>query len=207
MAVIIIEGVIATGKTALIRAIEQSALWRERPTKVVLSEHYTERVLELTSPNIPDRQALLTEHLCLIRQLHRRWANSRFRDSRAVEPLVVIERFHLTHAAQVGNFAPFRDIDEALCELGGMLVLLHHPPELLLKSIMATIPARPPMFAKWLGSLGNEQEIEAYFSRLQDSCLAFYGQSCLRKQQYLAYSLTPAQLADAVFGSDLRDLS
>ncbi|MBS3985005.1 MAG: hypothetical protein KGZ66_05320 [Selenomonadales bacterium] len=200
MAVVIIEGVVATGKTLLVKAIEETPFWQERPTKVMLSEHYTERVLELTSPSVLDRQALLTEHLGLARQLHKRYAGSRFRGNRAVEPLVIIERFHLTHAAQVGDFAPFLDIDAALCELGARLILLHHPPESLLKNILATIPERPPMWARWLRSLGNEQEIESYFSRLQDSCLAYYEQSRLLKQQYRAYSLTPAQLADAILG-------
>jgi len=207
MAVFVIEGVVATGKTALVKAIEQSTLWRERPTKVTLSEHYTERVLELTSPSIVDRQALLLEHLSLAHQLHMRWASSRFRGNRAVEPWVIIERFHLTHAAQVGDFAPFRDFDEQLRELGGVLVLVHHPPELLLQNILATIPERPPVWERWLRSLGSDREIEGYFLQLQDNCLAFYEQSCLVKQRYVAYSQTPARLADAILGCDVRDLS
>jgi len=198
MAIIIIEGVVATGKTLLVKAIEKAPFWQERPTKIMLSEHYTERVLELTSPGVWDRHALLTEHLGLARQLHMRYAGSRFRGSRVVEPLVIIERFHLTHAAQVGDFAPFRDIDDALCELGGRLILLHHPPDSLLKNVLATIQERPPMWAQWLRSLGNEQEIESYFARLQDNCLSFYAQSCLVKQQYRAYSLAPAQIAEAI---------
>ncbi|MBT9177421.1 MAG: hypothetical protein DDT20_01754 [Firmicutes bacterium] len=208
VAVIVIEGIVATGKTTLVKAIERSALWQDRPTKVIISEHYTERVLELTSPTIAERQALLAEHLSIAQTLHKRWAGSRFKGNNALEPLIIMERFHLTHAAQVGDFAPFREFDAALRELGGRLILLHHPPELLLQNIMATIPSRPPMWENWLRSLGSEKDIEAYFSQLQRRCLEYYEQSCLDKQQCLAYSLSPEKLAkNTLFLRDLGDLS
>ncbi len=205
MAVIVIEGVVATGKTALLKAIEGSALWQERPTKAVISEHYTERVLELTSPTLADRQTLLAEHLNLAQALHRRWAGARFRGNPAVEPLVVLERFHLTHAAQIGDFAPFREFDAQLRELGGKLILLHHPPERLLPDILATMPSRPPLWESWLRSLGSEKDIESYFRELQRRSLDYYEQSCLAKERYLAYSLSPRQLAQKI--RDLCDLS
>lgn len=195
MAVIVVEGVVAAGKTALVKAIERSREWQERSTKVTISEHYTERVLELTQPTIADRQNLLVEHLSIAQALHKRWAGSRFKGNNALEPLIVMERFHLTHAAQVGDFAPFREFDAALRELGGRLILLHHPPELLLRNIVATMPSRPPMWEKWLRSLGSEKDIESYFSHLQRQSLDYYEQSCLDKRQYLAYSLSPEQLA------------
>lgn len=195
MAVFVIEGVVATGKTALVKAIEQSTLWREQPTKLTLSEHYTERVLELTSPTIGDRQALLAEHLSLVRQLQMRWASSRFRGNRDVEPLVIIERFHLTHAAQVGDFTPFRQCDEELKELGAVLVFLDHPPELLLARILATVRERHPQWGSWLHSLGNHKDIEGLFLRLQQNSMAYFKESCLPKLRFTAHDLSPEQLA------------
>jgi len=198
MTIIIIEGVVATGKTALVKALEQCAFWRERPTKVTISEHYTERVLELTAPSVKDRQTLLYEHLAMARTLHARWTGSRFGGNRALAPLMLLERFHLSHAAQVGDFAPFRQCDKELKELGAALVFLHHPPELLLSRVLATVRERHPMWESWLRSLGSHRDIEDFFCGLQQNSMAYYEEVCLPKIRFSAHGISAEQLAQEV---------
>lgn len=195
MSVLIIEGVVATGKTSLVNSIVHHPHWLARPTRAVLSEHYTERVLELTQPTVDERVRLLEGHLSSICGLYRLWTTYRFKHDLNLAPAVLLERFHLTHAAQVGEFSPFEHIDEALSELGATLVMLYHSRETLLTSILATEHSRNPMWQRWLRSLGNEKQIEEYFLRLQENTLSNLAHSQVRSLSIEAHSAPPEALA------------
>lgn len=198
MTVIIVEGVVATGKTTLLRALQKTELWQERPTKLVVSEHYTERVLELTQPEVADRVRLLDKHVEGFRTLHDLWRDYRFKGQAELAPLAIFERFHLTHAAHVGDFSPFRRCEEGLRRNEALLVVLYHPLGLMLPRIMATEHSRNPMWQRWLRSLGSEKEIEDYFTRLQDRTLAYYEESGLPKVKLEAWALAPVQMAEEI---------
>ncbi|MDP3058252.1 MAG: hypothetical protein Q8N36_02205, partial [bacterium] len=152
MAIIILEGIVATGKTVLSRGIEAHAEWQQYPTRTVISEHYTERVLELTSPTMEDRLALLELHLSSASQLHRLWGTYRFSGNMKTQPQFIYDRFHVTHAAQIGIIEPFLALEEQLQELDTTLVLLVHPPEELAIRILATRHERGLMWKRWLAS-------------------------------------------------------
>ncbi|MBS3872739.1 MAG: hypothetical protein KGZ92_08040 [Firmicutes bacterium] len=195
MTVLLIEGVVATGKTTLLAELQQTTPWRERPTKLVLSEHYTERVLELTGPTVESRLALLGRHVDICETLHQIWRASRFGDSRTLAPLVLCERFHLTHAAQANDFAPFSGLEQRLENCGALLVFLYHPKELLLERIKATENRRNDMWRRWLRSLGTDQELASYFMALQEKSAKFFAASTLPKIAIEAHGKEPAVMA------------
>ncbi|MDP3486419.1 MAG: hypothetical protein Q8S19_00615 [Bacillota bacterium] len=198
MAVIIIEGVVATGKTTLVSALTQHPAWMAKPTRAVISEHYTERVLELTNPTVADRVQLLERHMTLLRTADELWKSYRFQGEHTVAPVTLLERFHLTHAAQVSDFAPFMDIDRELSRLDAAVVFIHHPRELLLRHILDTEHSRNPMWQRWLRSLGTESEIEDYFWRLQENIKVFINYSKTKVKTIEAYSRPPQELAEEV---------
>lgn len=198
MVAIIVEGVVATGKTALVKALTQHPAWTNRPTRSVISEHYTERVLELTDPTVADRVQLLELHMTHVRTADQLWKSYRFRGEHALAPVALLERFHLTHAAQVGDFEPFLAIDDELHHLGATVIFIHHPRELLLRNILDTEYSRNTMWQRWLRSLGTENQIEDYFWRLQENAKEFTIQSKIRVKVIEAYSQSPQGLAKDV---------
>jgi len=195
MTILLIEGVVATGKTTLLTALQQVAPWQERPTKLVLSEHYTERVLELTRPTVDSRLTLLSRHVDICETLHEIWSTSRFRDSRLLAPIVLCERFHLTHAAQISALAPFYALEQRLLKCDALLVFLYHPPELILERIKATEVTRHAMWQRWLRSLGSDQDMASYFLGLQESSAKFFAASKLPKISFEAHRLSAADMA------------
>lgn len=195
MAILLIEGVVATGKTTLLTALQQMPAWQERPTKLVLSEHYTERVLELTKPTVDSRLALLSRHVDICETLHGIWRDSRFSNNRGLAPIVLCERFHLTHAAQVETLAPFSVLEQRLSACDALLVFLYHPPELILERIKATEETRNVMWRRWLRSLGSDQDIARYFLALQDNSVKFFAASKLPKISFEAHRLPVSVMA------------
>ena len=195
MAVLLIEGVVATGKTTLLTALQQMPAWQERPTKLVLSEHYTERVLELTKPTLDSRLALLSRHVDICTTLHDIWRDSRVSDNRGLAPLVLCERFHLTHAAQVETLAPFSALEQQLSNCDALLVFLYHPPELMLERIKATEETRNVMWRRWLRSLGSDQDMVKYFLALQEHSAKFFAASKLPKISFEAHCLPVSAMA------------
>jgi len=195
MTVLLIEGVVATGKTTLLAALQQMPAWQERPTKLVLSEHYTERVLELTKPTVDSRLALLSRHVDICRTLHDIWRDSRFGDNRDLAPLVLCERFHITHAAQVETLAPFAVLEQQISDCDALLVFLYHPPELMLERIKATEETRHVMWRRWLRSLGSEQDMARYFLTLQENSAKFFAASKLPKISFEAHRLPVSVMA------------
>lgn len=198
MSIIILEGVVAAGKSTLLEALTGHSAWLKRPTRLVISEHYTERVLELTDPTVKTRVSLLEQHIAHLKYLHGLWQKYRFGNDADIAPAAVFERFHLTHAAQVGELAPFRAIDEGLAELGAKLVFLYHPREKLLENILATEHARNPLWQRWLRSLGTEGEIEQYFWQLQCRARDLVRETKVSNLMLEAYSQPVQELAQVV---------
>lgn len=198
MTILLVEGVVATGKTTILGELQRTDLWRERPTKILLSEHYTERVLELTTPTVAARVELLTQHVDMAEDLHRLWSGSRFSHERNLEPLIFFERFHLTHAAQIADLAPFIRLEERLLAMGALLLFLHHPPCRLLERIKATERVRSGQWKLWLRSLGSDEDIAHYFLSLQENSASIFAQSRLKKFALEAHSIPPTAMAEKV---------
>jgi RNase adaptor protein for sRNA GlmZ degradation len=188
MPTIIVEGVVAAGKTTLVRALEDTDYWRSHQTHLAISEHFTERALELVSPSPADRVRLLEANVDAIEPLYRLWTTYRFRQNSDVEPLVIFDRFHLTHSAQVG-FDHFPGVESRLAQLNPLIVFLEHPLETLLPRVLATKNERNLAWKMWLNSLGSEQQVNAYFTGLQDRMADAFERSALPKVKLEAQSL------------------
>lgn len=102
---VLLEGVACSGKSSLLAALlsHPSFVARKGLSSVILTEHYTQRVLESKGPRaalrVEDNVALLREHAHYIAKLEarlramRRWQEEDLANPRMT---VVIERFHLT---------------------------------------------------------------------------------------------------------------
>lgn len=187
---VIIEGVTASGKSSLLRLLQRQ-LFLERPsnTKLFLSEHYTERVLEDSKA---DRT--LTYNTCLahIKEITNMladlasWkATSKFGSVAGnAEVFVLVERFFGAHFANLrlaGN-APLPDsiLDAAidvyrvLSEMGISVVLLTVRADCLSAAIADTRIRRNRAWNEYLGSIGDSQAVAAYYTKWQAELIAFY---------------------------------
>lgn len=186
----VIEGVSGVGKTQLLGAL-QAELVRRRPgcTKLVLSEHYTERVFEDDRARGEiDLGEVLVHTRRLVGQIDALFgikARSKFDGRRGNAGIYVfVERFLGSHAAHLWMSAG-RDLasDEAaaiqrqyttLAEHGVVPLVLHVAPEALADAISATRRLRNKAWSTYLDSLGDDAQILAHFQRWQEHLLRFY---------------------------------
>jgi hypothetical protein len=187
---VIIEGVTASGKSSLFRLL-QGRLFLERPsnTKLFLSEHYTERLLEDSKA-----KRTLTYDTCLahIKEITKTlahlasWkATSKFGSVAGnAEIFVLVERFLGAHFAnlQLADNAPLPDailaaaidIYEVLSEMGISVVLLTVRADRLSAALEDTRIRRNRAWNEYLESIGDSQAVSAYFARWQAKLIAFY---------------------------------
>ncbi len=186
----VIEGVSGVGKTRLLRAL-QAELVRRRPgcTKLVLSEHYTERVFEDDrARGSVELDAVLAHTRRLVEQIDALFgikARSKFRGRRGnVGIYVLVERFLGSHAAHLW-IPEERDLtsDEAaaiqrqyarLTEHGVAPLVLHVASEALAAAISETRRRRNEAWSTYLDRLGDDAQILAHFERWQEHLLGFY---------------------------------
>ena len=125
---ILLEGVVASGKTSVIQAIQQQTLWRNRDCKLILSEFYTERANEhLRTRNAESYHVLMEKNLRLLEAAHQIEVTSPQLSSGSGHDMsYMLERFHLTNAISYADeqFDVYEDIDRQLGRLGCRLVLL-----------------------------------------------------------------------------------
>ena len=125
---ILLEGVVASGKTSVIRAIEQQTPWRSRGCKLVLSEFYTERANEhLRTRNAESYRVLMEKNLRLLEAAHQIEVTSpQLSPGTGHDMAYMVERFHLTNAISYADeqFDAYEDIDRHLGRLRCGLVLL-----------------------------------------------------------------------------------
>lgn len=125
---LLIEGIVASGKTSLIRAMQAMPEWQRRSSKLLLSEFFTERANEhLRSRDSEAYRGLMQKNLRILeaaRQIE--IASPLLSQGTDRELCFLLERFHLTNAVSYadGEFDGFREIDLALARLNCRLVLL-----------------------------------------------------------------------------------
>ncbi len=129
---VVSEGVVASDKTTLLRHLQRH-LADSRPacTKLVLSEHYTERVLEdkradrtLTCNDVLSHA---TEVLHLIESLHALRGRSKFSESVSpnAEIALLVERWVGTHAANLAGVGT-PPTPDAVSRLSALCCRLHY---------------------------------------------------------------------------------
>ncbi len=186
----IIEGVSGVGKTRLLGAL-QAELVRRRPacTKLVLSEHYTERVFEdARARGVVELGEVLAHTKRVVEQIDALFdleARSKFHGRRGNAGIyVLVERFLGSHAAHLW-MSERRDLrnDEAaaiqcpyvtLAKYGVVPLVLHMAPGALTESISETRRLRNEAWSAHLDRLGDDAQIRAHFQSWQEHLLRFY---------------------------------
>ena len=185
-----IEGVVASGKTTFIKELQQILANRHPDrTKVCISEHYTERVLEdekakrsLTAQATIDLASNIVEKLESIAS----WkSESKFchNEGNAVIDST-LERFLGSHYANLTTmnlwFSNFQDesriidIYNRLEVLGFSVVILKLPDSLISQAVASTKLYRNTAWSQYLEAIGNDEEVGSYYLNWQNQLFEFY---------------------------------
>jgi len=125
---LLLEGIVASGKTSIIHELQRHPSWRNRGAKLVLSEFFTERANEhLRSRTAESYRVLMQKNLRLLEAAHHIEVASPLLAPGAGNDLCyLLERFHLTNAISYADraFESFRDVDHELARLGCRLAVL-----------------------------------------------------------------------------------
>ena len=188
----IIEGVSGSGKTRLLGEI-QVQLARQKPgsTRLVLSEHYTERVLEedrhpgrLSFMDVLRHTSRIVEQVEALAELKRDSIYENRRGNAGVQ--VLIERFVGSHAANLalsGGSAVALATEEAgearrqferLGARGVVPMVLEVTRDRLQASLRSTRQHRNVEWTRFLDALGTDVEATQRFLLWQEHLLAFY---------------------------------
>ncbi|HEY7181610.1 MAG TPA: hypothetical protein VIC84_09335 [Blastocatellia bacterium] len=187
---LIVEGVVASGKTTLIQNI-QLALAEKYPacTKVFLSEHYTERVLEDKKAQRALTASEVIEHadsiLSIVKQLAWLKSSSKFEMKTGNALIhVILERLVGSHFANLSTLGAWglnshdhhriRDLYAALAELGFTVLILTIAEDRIEETIDRTRTRRNNAWSDYLNSIGDRMDVGRYYREWQQLLLQFY---------------------------------
>ena len=172
---LIIEGVSSSGKTSILRYLHNT-LTREKPanTKLFLSEHYSERMLEHVKEMGLLSEDLVIKH-CLnilefLEMLEKMKYESKFACREGnVTVIATIERFLLTHIANMVEKTPdawgeywistIKEVYSRLNSLGFIQVILTLPKEELKTRLLNTLEHRNPAWNEHVLGFGRAEDI------------------------------------------------
>jgi hypothetical protein len=215
---IILDGVAAAGKSTVLQHL-QTRIVQEKAgtTKLFISEHYTQRVLEDKLHSGQLDASTLAEHIdALIRGLgeyHRMLKSSKFaaNPSRA-EAYITIERFLLTYFATLPDIlesytlARTKSQFEQLASFGIVHYLLILSPEKIRENVAKTLTHRNEHWAAHIESKGGlEKAIEEYIiwqSKLLDFTKTFENQ--MRTEVIELKDQSYEEIADRIYEKEYR---
>lgn len=183
---VIIEGVVAAGKSSLLSAVV-SSLHGMYPniSKIHLSEHYTERALHRSRQEGKLTGAVVRVHMDRITEMmtdyHQMYLDSPFaRPGCKPTLLVTLERFALTHLATMPDDRQYSvsHAREHLRRLGAMgfrQVILHVPARILGSRILFTLEHRNEAWRNFLFSRGTLADIISFYAAWQERMMDFAG--------------------------------
>jgi thymidylate kinase len=181
---IIIDGVVASGKSSIIRYVQRELveLYPQR-SKLFLSEHYTERMLEGLRENGQLNGKRTKEHIQSILETFQKYnqmlLNSKFNSENGnAELILVIERFILTHLASLKDRRGYslKEVQEHLLTVKKYnikQIVLVIPECKLNKRLMSTIRYRNDNWKRYLYSNGNEEQIIETFRQWQNKLINY----------------------------------
>lgn len=182
MSGLILEGVSGTGKSTILRALNQSDRFIHKSflSSIVLSEHQTQRVLErkereegLTQS---DNVALLDQHVTYLECMRERLEQMQWCDNNRTNMRIpyVFERFHFTHVHHYNHmsWSDVQGIDLRLAKLNCKICLFAVDDSILENRI---ITGRDSDWRGYLARYGktNEEIIEYYVAQqkqVRDLC-------------------------------------
>lgn len=181
---IILEGVSGSGKSLLAAALQKYASEHHpQNTKVFLSEHLTERVNEDIRKRGELSEAGVLDHLdnllALIEGLGARlddsWLDERGRNT---EPLVLVERFLLSHMTNLKMADPMswqsaevsrrvNSLQARIRQVGLVTVVLQLPDPLVLERVRDARLHRSGGWGAFLDSIGDDEAVSQHFVNWQ----------------------------------------
>ena len=187
---LIIEGVVASGKTTFIKEL-QYILANRHParTKVYISEHYTERVLEnekakgsLTAQATIDLASKIVEELESIAAWKSESKFSHNQGNAVIDS--TLERFLGSYYANLKTVNLWHsnsqdksriiDIYNRLEILGFSVVILKLPDSMISQAVVSTKLYRNTAWSQYLETIGNDEEVGSYYLNWQNKLLEFY---------------------------------
>jgi len=181
---IIIDGVAASGKSSILRLF-QKKLMESKPnmTKIFLSEHYTERMLEhlkedgtLNGYHISDHVDKIIGTLNVFQKM---LSESKFKDEpRGADAIAILERFILTHFASLEIEDTYgielaKKHFQTLNSMGIIQIALIIPRDKLKDRIISTISYRNDAWKEYLFSKGSEEDIISGYQDWQDRFIRY----------------------------------
>ena len=186
MSLTIIDGVSASGKSIALKEI-QKALLEERLnfTKLILTEHLTERFFEDKKPTVSTVSAHVVDILKLVEKIFNIQKNSRFNGNNKVVT-VFIERLFLTlMSRELIEESFFSDNEALLTGLDIHHVLLVVPDEHFKNRLESTLERRNKHWTHFINGLGGLNSAIDYFKSQQDQMIKANGSL----SQYMKVSL------------------
>jgi len=187
---ILLEGITGSGKTRLFGHLQRILADRARSnTKILLGEHYTERVLEhlRDGGTLTPEQVLAHLHgvLNMLDALRSAKAASKLRDRRGnATVLVVMERFAISQIAAMALAEPAAcllsaSLVEAIAGLyqradacGLKTVVLRVAPSAIGERVLSTTSYRNAAWRSYLARSGDDEAIVRHHTALQDALCA-----------------------------------
>jgi len=176
---VIIDGVAASGKSSIIKYLQQELVktYPQR-SKFFLSEHYTERMLEGLKENGHLTAIRVKQHIQNILETLQAYnemlENSKFKSNpKNAELILVIERFILTHLTSLKNRRGYslNEVQKQFSlakKLNIRQIVLVIPEKDLKERIMSTIHYRNDDWKEYLYSKGNETQIIKSYQQWQN---------------------------------------
>lgn len=177
---LILEGVCGTGKTTILRSLQQSERFSCRSflSAIVLSEHQTQRVLEWKEKEVglttADNVGLLNQHVSYLEAVQDRLSQMNWCQNNRTNMRIpyLFERFHFTHVCHYNHmsWSHVEDIDRRLSELNCKLCLFTVDESKLEDRIICS---RNAAWRDYLSRYGRtDDEIIAYYAEQQRHLLS-----------------------------------
>jgi len=184
---IIIEGVASSGKTSILKHLH-AKISEHFPdsTKLFISEHYTERMLEHLKDSQELRGLDIKYHIGKIVDNLENYQDMLNKSKFASNPksanvYVTLERFILTHLSSslIEKEYSLNEVNRHFKKLNNMgikQVVLTIPKEHFKERLLSTIKYRNDAWKEYLYSRGNEDEIVEYYYKWQKEFLDYADQ-------------------------------
>lgn len=188
---LIIEGISGSGKTAILDLLTKEQAFHNKNfiSRIVLSEHHTQRVLEQKERENKlckeDNIDLLNSHVEYIKKINQKlkeidWCDSKMSSQKLY---YIFERFHFTHLLNYSylKWDDLIEIDKMLAELNCKLCVLAIDRSTIEKRII-TNRVNNLNWMKYIRRFGNSKnEIVDYFDNKQNKLLELAEKSVLPK--------------------------
>ena len=169
MAGLVLEGIVGSGKTSVIRHLKKY-FYEKDCSSLILTEHLTERPMEPLSSANPANSVFHLDRLMNVIETLYNTKKSEPKNSFS-NPYFVFERFHLSHCLDIAGFEQFNlyySIDTRLNEHGAKLVVLSVPENAIEeRCIVSTRRWRDIKWGNYLNSIAENDAGAAEYYKIQ----------------------------------------